>query len=80
MNLPKTEEFEHKGKNFLITITAVGNKFTVGVTLNGAQVSPAYSVEFTTHFDYFMQHKSSLVGQLVEIAKSDIQQGMYYKE
>ena len=79
MNLPATEEFEHKGKKFKITTTSEGSKFVVVVTLNGEQVSPRYSVELTTHLDYFMQHKSSLIGHLINIAKSDIQNGMYYK-
>jgi hypothetical protein len=79
MNLPANEEFEYKGKKFKITTTAEGSKFIVVVTLNGEQVSPRYSVELTTHLDYFMQHKSSLIGHLIDIAKSDIQNGMYYK-
>ena len=78
MNLPATEDFEHKGKKFQITTTVEGSKFIVVVTLNGAQVSPKYSVELTTHLDYFMQQKSSLIGHLIDIAKSDIQNGMYY--
>lgn len=79
MNLPTTEVFEHKGKKFEITTTAEGSKFIVVVTLSGEQVSPQYSVELTTHLDYFMQHKASLIGHLVDIAKSDIKTGMYYK-
>ena len=79
MSLPAIEDFEHNGKKFKIATTAEGSKFVVVVTLNGEEVSPRYSVEFTTHQDYFMQHKSSLIRHLIEIAKSDIQNGFYYK-
>ncbi|MCI0564161.1 MAG: hypothetical protein MN733_37275 [Nitrososphaera sp.] len=79
MNLPATEEFEFQGKKFKITTTMEGSKFNVSVTLNEFQVSPTYSVDIITHQDYFMQHKMSLIGKLVEIAKSDIKNGMYYK-
>lgn len=62
MNFPTTEDFEYKGKKFKITTTAEGSKFIVVVTLNAEQVSPKYSVELTTHLDYFMQ---SLLSTLV---------------
>ena len=79
MNLPATEEFEFQGKKFQITTALEGSKFKVFVILNGSQVSPIYSVEIITHEDYFMQHKKSLIDHLMEIAKSDIKNGMYYK-
>ena len=79
MNLLATEDFEHKGNTFQITTSAEGNRFVVVAKLDGVQVSPQYSVDLTTHSDYFMQHKTSLIAHLKDIARSDIQDGMYYK-
>lgn len=33
---------------------------------------------FDTHTDYFMQHKASFADSLFELAKSDIEQGVYF--
>lgn len=79
MQLPSTEIYEHEGKQFQITITASEDKFDVVVNLGGVQVSPKYVVDITTHQDYFVQFEKNLIGHLVEIAKSDLDNGMYYK-
>ena len=79
MNFPAAEVFKHQEKEFEITTTESGSRFNVVVTLNGKQVSPTYGVDLVTHQDYFMQHQTSLIAHLVEIAKSDVQNGMYYK-
>lgn len=79
MQLPNTEFYEHDGKEFQIIATASGSRFMVVVTLDNAQVSPNYSVEITVHQDYFMDHHESLVEHLVEIAKSDLERGVYYR-
>lgn len=77
-NSPTTEKFEHDGKVFEITTEARGTKFTVVAKLNGEPVSPEYSVDLVTNYDYFNQHSASLVEHLQELAKSDIRCGMYY--
>ena len=79
MQFPSTETYEHDGKQFQITTTASDGKFEVVVTLDAVQVSPKYVVELTVHLDYFMKHESSLIGHLVDIARSDLKNGIYYK-
>ena len=73
------EKFTHDGKEFEIRTAIIGDKYCVKVFLNDEVVSPTYSVDLETHADYFMQHKESLVNNLKSIAKSDIEQGMYFK-
>jgi hypothetical protein len=79
MNIPHTESFKHNGKAFEILVTGQNSDFQVYVTLDGSQVSPVYSVSIQTHQDFFAQHKGDLVDHLITIAKSDIEQGMYYE-
>jgi len=79
MDLPSTEKFEFNGKTFDTNTMSNGNRFSVSVTLDGEQTSPAYSVDLETHVDFFMQHKESLVDHLKPIAKSDIEAEMYFK-
>lgn len=79
MNTPRSEHFEHNGNTFEIVVSDGTYEFNVHVTLNGNQVSPIYSVSIQTHQDYFLLHKDDLVDHLVSIAKSDIEQGMYFK-
>jgi hypothetical protein len=70
--------FVHNGKTFLLRLFGTGSGFSVVAFLSGQQVSPSYGVSFETHADYFMQHKARLTDHLFEIAKSDIEQEMYY--
>lgn len=79
MNIPRKERFEHNDNSFDIVVAGQNDRFTVHVELDGNQVSPVYSVSIETHQDYFMQHRDSLVEHLVSIAKSDVEQGMYFK-
>ena len=79
MKYPISETFENQGKKFEITTTAKETKFQVVATLNDVQVSPTYSVDLTTNQDYFFQYRQSITERLVEIAKSDIRDGIYYK-
>jgi hypothetical protein len=51
----------------------------VKVFQNNQQVSPEYSVDIETHNDYFIQHKESLTEHLVQIAKTDIENEIYYQ-
>ncbi|EKF9795927.1 hypothetical protein ACI1G1_000314 [Vibrio cholerae] len=71
--------FQHKGKTFEIKVFQTSDGFKVISYLNNQQVSPSYNVSLETNIDYFMQHKESLVAQLVGIACSDIQHEMYIK-
>ena len=75
----ENETFSHGGNEFEIRVAKINEKYCVKVFFNNDQVSPEYSVDFETHQDYFSQHQESLAAQLVEIAKSDIENGMYYK-
>ncbi len=75
----KIEKFEFSGQEFEVRVAEINGKFCVKVFLGSNQVSPEYSVDFETHQDYFSQYQESLVGQLIDIAKSDIEKGMYYK-
>lgn len=78
MNLPYQEDFQHDGQLFTVHAFGEGEKFGVFVTLGAECISPTYSVEITTHTDYFLKHKQSLIDHLIEIAKSDIKEEMYY--
>ncbi len=79
MSYPKKETFEHDGRNFEIVTSAEGTRFTVVVYLNDSIVSPEYSVDIHTNKNYFDSHKESLVDHLVDIAKSDVIEGMYFR-
>ena len=69
--------FAHEGRHFIAKLFSNGNRFEVVVFLNGQQVSPRYGVDLETDVDYFMQHREHLTGHLFEIAKSDIEHGLY---
>jgi|GEM_PF-2883926 len=73
------ECFNHDGKEFEIRTAQIGNKWCVKVFLNSVQVSPEYSVDLETHAGYFAQYHENLIEKLKLIAKSDIEQGMYFK-
>ena len=75
----QNEKFEFDGQEFEIRVAEINGKFCVKVFSGSNQVSPEYSVDFETHQDFFSQYQESLVGHLFEIAKSDIENGMYYK-
>jgi len=72
--------FEHKGKSFALRLFQTGPNFSVVAFWDGQQVSPSYSVSCETHTDYFMQHKARLADRLFEIARSDIEHEMYFRE
>ncbi len=74
------EQFICNGNAFEIRTTIIDDKYCVKVFLNNEVVSPNYSVDFETHGDYFSQHQESLVNSLIGIAKSDIEQGIYFKK
>lgn len=74
-----SQKFIHENQEFEVRIAQIGEKYIVKVFLKNNQVSPEYSVSLETHGDYFSYHKESLVEQLVELAKSDIEKGLYYK-
>ena len=73
------EKFTRDGNEFEIRTAIIDGRHCVKVFLNGEVVSPIYSVDFETHADYFAQHRESLIDNLKEIAKSDIEHGMYFK-
>ncbi len=73
------EKFMHDGKEFEIRTAIIVDKYCVKVFLNDEIVSPTYSADLETHVDYFSQHQESLVNNLKSIARSDIEQGMYFK-
>jgi len=76
----ENEKFSHDGNEFEIRTAIIDGRHCVKVFLNDEVVSPTYSVDFETHADYFAQHQESLIDNLKEIAKTDIKQGMYFKE
>ena len=71
--------FEHKDKIFSLRLFGVDAGFFVVAFLDEQQVSPSYGVNFETHIDHFMQHKERLTDQLFDIARSDIEQEMYFR-
>jgi len=73
------EIFTHDGKEFELRVTQIDEKYCVRIFLVDTLVSPTYSVDFETHADYFEQHQENLIDNLKSIAKSDIEQGMYFK-
>ena len=75
----ENDKFEFNGQEFEVRVAEINGKFCVKVFSGSNQVSPEYSVDFETHKDFFVQYQESLVGQLIGIAKSDIEKGMYYK-
>jgi hypothetical protein len=74
-----SEKFNHDGNEFEIRIETIIDRHCVKVFLNGDIVSPTYSVNFETHADYFAQHQANVIDNLKAIAKSDIEQGLYFK-
>lgn len=79
-NLIEVREYSHDGNNFELHLFGETDSYTVIAYLNSHQVSPSYSVSLETHIDYFLQHKASLVERLFEIARSDIERGMYFHD
>ncbi len=79
MKLLDERTIQCKDKQFTLKLFATNNCFTVIAFLGDEQVSPSYSVDLDTHIDYFMQHKARLTENIFALAKSDIEQGMYYK-
>lgn len=73
------QKFEHNGQEFKVRIDLSDKTYRVKVFCHDEQVSPEYSVNIETHQDYFAQHKESLINQLVNLAKIDIEKDMYYK-
>ena len=71
------QSFAHEGRSFIAKLFSNGYRFEVVVFLKGQQVSPRYGVDLETDVDYFMQHREHLTSHLFEIAKSDIEQGLY---
>lgn len=73
------EKFDYKGQEFEIRVVAINGKFRLKVFLKDKQVSPEYSVDFEIYQDYFTQYQENMVRQLITIAKSDIEKGIYVK-
>ncbi len=79
MDIPHQENFEHEGKIFVINVFSEQDKYKVVAELNGQEETPRYTVEIITHQDYFIRYKSDLLKNLIDIAKSDIEHGRYFK-
>lgn len=79
MELISEHPFTHKGKVFVRKLFRTETGFSVITDLDGKQVSPSYSVNFETHFDFFIQHKARLTDELLSLAESDIQAEMYFR-
>ena len=76
----ENEKFTHNGNEFEIRTAMIHGRHCVKVFLDNEVVSPTYSVDFETHADYFAQRQESLIDNLKAIAKSDIENGMYFKK
>lgn len=75
----ETRNFVFEGREFKLRLFGTNSSYTVIAFLGQQQISPSYSVDFITHIDYFIQHKSSLIEHLFDVAESDIEQGMYFR-
>ncbi len=78
-NLIEVREYSHDGNNFQLHLFGGTDSYTVIAYLNNQQISPSYSVSLVTHIDYFLQHKASLVERLFDVARSDIEHGIYFR-
>ncbi len=76
----ENEKFTHNGNEFEIRTAMIDGRHCVKVFLDNEGVSHTYSVDFETHTDYFAQYQESLIDNLKKIAKSDIENGMYFKK
>jgi hypothetical protein len=74
----KKEFLKHNGFNFEIRINTIDDKYCVKVFIDDFQVSPLYSVDIEYEKEYFKQHEDSLVKQLVEMAKRDIENDIFF--
>ncbi len=77
--MSKNEKFMHDGNEFEIRTEIINDRHCVKVFLDGDVVSPTYFVDFVTHADYFAQHQESIIYKLISLAKTDIEQGWYFK-
>ncbi|MBN6103545.1 hypothetical protein JR064_15355 [Xanthomonas sp. CFBP 8703] len=71
--------FRHRDQDFTLKLSQTENGYSVVAFLGECQISPAYSVDFITHMDYFMQHKQRLTENLFGIAQADIERGIYFR-
>ena len=72
-------QFEHEGQTFQIQAVNSGNRYTVTVLLDGKLVSPEYSASVEIGHDYFSQHQTHIIGELIKIAENDIRNNIYFK-
>ncbi|MHC4686163.1 MAG: hypothetical protein ACYTEW_17870 [Planctomycetota bacterium] len=75
----REELFEHSGKQFVLRVFVEKDYYKVIAFLGNEQVSPVYSVHFTTHHDFFVLHEGDLIEGLLDLARKDIQRGIYFK-
>lgn len=75
MNLIKSEKLAFEDKEYEIRVYQVGDGFQVMSFLGGKPANPyVYSVETITDFEFTRKHGYRAYEDLIETAKSDIQQ------
>ncbi len=77
MELLKEQNFHFKRKIFNLKLYKSDDSFTIIAFFEGRQVSPSYSISFETNIDYFKQYQENFFGNLFELVKSDIEEGLY---
>lgn len=65
-------------RTFSLKLTATDTKYAVAAYLGDQPVSPSYEVSVQTNVDFFIQHKAHLTENLFQLAKSDLEQGLYF--
>lgn len=71
----RIEKFEYEGRAYEIRATATDNGYTVRTFLDGNPVSPTYSITFETAVDLVNSGWGDAVDNMIENAKSDIEDG-----
>jgi hypothetical protein len=71
----RIEKFEHDGREYEIRAITSDNGYTVRTFLDGKAVSPTYSITFETAVDLVNSGWGDAIDNLIEDAKSDIQDG-----
>jgi len=67
----------HQGKEFEIRRSETDDSHHVSAYHNDKQVGPTYSVRKEIERDYGVQTGGSMVDELEEVAKKDVERGFY---
>lgn len=78
MQIIEKKPFTYDHKQFLLKLFSNTDSYTVIAFLGTEQVSPSYSISFEANHDYFTQYKTEFIEHLFDIARSDIENKLYF--